>query len=48
MLDEWQTGVSMPIFMEQGDVKNCDSYRGVKLLEHAMKIVERMLERRMR
>ena len=27
---------------------SCGSYRGVKLLEHAMKIVERVLERRIR
>ena len=27
---------------------NCGAYRGLKLLEHAMKIVEKVLERRMR
>ena len=27
---------------------SCGAYRGVKLLEHAMKIVEKVLERRMR
>ncbi|XP_029190407.2 uncharacterized protein LOC114957206 [Acropora millepora] len=27
---------------------NCGAYRGVKLLEHAMKIVEKVLERKMR
>ena len=27
---------------------NCGAYRGVKLLEHAMKIVEKVLERRMK
>ena len=27
---------------------NCGSYRGVKLLEHGMKIIERVLERRIR
>ena len=27
---------------------SCGSYRGVKLLEHAMKIVERVLERQIR
>ena len=35
-----------PIFKGKGDVLSCGSYRGVKLLEHAMKIVERVLERR--
>ena len=28
------------------DVMDCGVYRGVKLLEHAMKIVERVLEKR--
>ena len=30
------------------DVMNCDSYAGVKLLEHGMKIIERVLERGIR
>ena len=45
MPDEWQTGVLVPIFKGKGDVRSCNTYRGVKLLEHAMKIVERVLER---
>ena len=48
MPDEWKTNVIVPIFKGNGDVKSCGSYRGVKLLEHAMKIVERVLERRIR
>ena len=36
----------VPIFKGKGNVMSCGSYRGVKLLEHAMKIVERVLERR--
>ena len=48
MPDEWQTSVLVPIFKEKGDVRNCNTYRGVKLLEHTMKIVERVLERRIR
>ena len=38
----------MPIFKGNGDVMSCGSYRGVKLLEHALKIVERILKRRIR
>ena len=44
--DEWKTSVIVPIFKGKGDVMSCGSYRGMKLLEHAMKIVERVLERR--
>ena len=46
MPDEWQTSVLVPIFKGKGDVTNCNIYRGVKLIEHAIKIVERVLERR--
>ena len=48
MPDGWKTSVVVPIFKGKGDVMSCGSYRGVKLLEHAMKIVERVLERRIR
>ena len=48
MTDEWKTSVIVPIFKGKGDVMSCGSCREVKLLEHAMKIVERVLERRIR
>ena len=47
MPDKWQTGVLVPIFKAKRNVKNCDTYR-IKLLEHTMKIVERVLEIRIR
>ena len=46
MPDEWKTSVIVPIFKGKSDVMSCGSYREVKLLEHAMKIVQRVLERR--
>ena len=46
MLDKWQTSVWLPIFKKKGDVRNYSTYRGVKLLGHAMKIIERVQERR--
>ena len=48
MPDEWQTNVLVPISKGKGDVRNCNTYRGVKLLEHAMNMIERVLERRIR
>ena len=48
MPNEWKTSVIVPIFKGKGDVMSCNSYRGIKLLEHAMKIVERVLEKRIR
>ena len=46
--NEWKTSVVVPIFKGKGDVMNCGSFRGVKLLERGMKIIERVLKRRIR
>ena len=46
MPDESKTIVIMLIFKGKGNVMSCGSHRRVKLLEHAIKIVERVLERR--
>ena len=48
MPEEWKTSVVVPIFKGKGDVMDCGAYRGVQLLEHAMKIVDRVLENRIR
>ena len=48
MPDDWALSVVVPIFKGKGDAMSCMAYRGVKLLEHAMKIVEKVLERRLR
>jgi len=38
--------VVLPIYKGKGDPMECGSYRGIKLLEHAMKVVERIFEHR--
>ena len=48
MPDEWKTFVIVPIIKGKSDVMSYRSYRRVKLLERAMKIVESVLERRIR
>ena len=48
MPEEWKTSVVVPIFKGKGDAMDCGAYRGVKLLEHATKIVERVLENNIR
>ena len=40
MPEDWATRVAITIFKGKGDIMNCSMYRGVKLLEHAMNIVE--------
>ena len=41
MPDEWKTSVIVPIFKGKGDVMSCELYRGVKLLEQAMKLLKK-------
>ena len=48
MPEEWRNSILVPLYKGKGDVKECGSYRGVKLLEHGMKVVERVVERRLR
>ena len=33
------------IYKGKGDPMDCGSYRGIKLLEHAMKVVKRIFEK---
>ena len=37
----------VPIFKGKGDIMNCSCYRAVRLLEHGMKVVERVLDKRL-
>ena len=48
MPDVWVMSVVVPIFTGKADAMNCTAYRGVKMLENAMKIVKKVLERRLR
>jgi len=48
MPNDWRTSTIVPIYKKKGSVMECGSYRGVKLLEHGMKAVERLLEKRLR
>ena len=48
MPEDWKTSVMVPIYKKKGDVMNCSAYKRVKLLEHGMKIVERVLEKKTR
>ena len=48
MLKDWKTNVLVLIYNGKGEVINCRAYRGVKLLKHGIKIVERVLEKRIR
>ena len=44
--DDWKSSVVLPIYKGKGDPMECGYYRGIKLLEHAMKVVGRIFEHR--
>ena len=44
--EDWKSCVILPIYKGKRDPMECGSYTGIKLLEHAMKVVERILEDR--
>ena len=46
--EEWESSFTIPIFKGKGDALQCEKYRGVRLLEHGMKIWEKILEERLR
>ena len=47
MLGEWALSVMVQIFKGKCDIRNCWCYGAMKLLEYAMKVVKRMLEKRL-
>lgn len=44
---DWQKALIVPIF-KKGDVKDCNNYRGITLISTAMKILEKIIEKRIR
>jgi len=38
----------LPVYKGKGDPIECESYMGITLLEHAMKVVERIFKQRIR
>ena len=46
--EKWTTSVTVPIYERKGDVLECGNYRGIKLMEHALKIMERVVDKKLR
>ena len=45
---DWSRSWLVNVNKMKGDALECGSYRGIKLVEHAMKVLERVIERRVR
>ena len=45
---EWKKSWMVNVYKGKGDALVCGSYRGIKLLDHVMKVLERVIENRVR
>ena len=48
MPDEWGLSIMVAIYNGKGDIRKGSSHRSVKHLEYSMKVVEMVLEKRLR
>ena len=48
MPEEGKRSEIVPIYKQKGDRLECGNFRGIKLLEHGMKMSEKIVERRLR
>ena len=48
MPEEWMKSEIVPIYKQKGDPLECGNFRGIKLLEHGMKMFQKILERKIR
>ena len=46
--DEWRTSLTIPLHKGKGDALQCEKYRGLRLLEHGMKVWERVLNEKLK
>ena len=45
---QWSESLTVALYKGKGDPLECNKYRGLRLLEHGMKIFEKVLDRRLR
>ena len=45
---DWKKSWIVTVYKGKGDALDCRLYRGIKLLDHAMKVFERIIEKRVR
>ena len=46
--EDWSRSWMVNVYKGKGDALACGSYRGIELLEHAMKVLERVIEGRVK
>ena len=48
MPESWKRSTVVPLYKGKGNVLECGNYRTIKLLEHEMKVMERVFKKRLR
>ena len=46
--EDWRTGLIVPTWKMKGDAQDSGKYRGITLLSHIMKLLERIMDKRLR
>jgi hypothetical protein len=46
--NDWKKCIIVPIYKMKGDPTECGNYRGIKLIEHAMKTLEKIVDKHIR
>ena len=46
--NDWKKSWMVNVYKGKGDALECGSYRGIKLLDHVMKVLERVIEKKVR
>ena len=45
---EWRFSTVIPLYKNKGDIQDYNNYKGIKLLNHTMKLWEMVIEKRLR
>ena len=48
MPESWKRSMVVPLYKDKGNVLECGKHHTIKLLEHVMKVVEYVFEKRLR
>jgi len=48
MPKSWSTSTTVPIWKGKGDIADCSTYRPIRLMSHTLKILERIIDQRLR
>ncbi|XP_063591871.1 uncharacterized protein LOC134768959 [Penaeus indicus] len=46
--EDWRTSILVPVYKQKSDVLECGNHRGIKLLEHLLKVEEKILDEKIR